>query len=229
MIFERHRRRNTHYFLFFSNTSSSALLLQVELLTVCLCVCAKVSCLLWAGCTFFLYSILDVVAYNCFLEVVPAVIGVLRVAHLCVGHAAHGADVRLDALLLVVGNGHRRQVDCQVFFEHVVKLDVLLKLGSSGLFGDGVLLLGSFTLEHGAERELAGVQFVDGVGQRYYLALAITLASINCVFLADSLAEGLQAPDLAFDPVVDMNERVGVLLGHKLEFVLQCRIVVASD
>lgn len=86
-------------------------------------------------------SILDVVAYNCFLEVVPAVIGVLGVTHLSVGHAAHGANVRLNALLLVLGNGHGGQVNCQVLFEDVVKLDIFLELGSRSLLCNRVLLL----------------------------------------------------------------------------------------
>lgn len=69
---------------------------------------------------FLPYSILDVVAYNCFLEVVPAVVGVFGVTNLGVGHAAHGANVRLDALPLVVRNCYRGQVDGQVFLQGVV-------------------------------------------------------------------------------------------------------------
>ena len=75
---------------------------------------------------FLPYSILDVVAYNCFLEVVPAVIGVFRVANFCVGHTAHGANVRLDTLPLVIGNCYRGQVDGQVLLEGVVQNDILL-------------------------------------------------------------------------------------------------------
>ena len=61
-------------------------------------------------CSIFLssYSILDVVANKRFLEVVPAVISVFGVTNLCIGHAAHGADVSLDALLFVLGDGHGR-------------------------------------------------------------------------------------------------------------------------
>ena len=86
-------------------------------------------------------SILDVVAYNCFLEVVPAVISVLGVTHFSVGHTAHGANVRLNALFLVVWNGHCGQVNCQVLFEDVVELDVFLELGSRSLLCNCVLFL----------------------------------------------------------------------------------------
>ena len=91
------------------------------------------------------------------------------------------------------------------------------------------MLLGSFSLEHRAECELARVQFVDGVGQGDYLAFAIPLAAINCVFLVDCLVERLEAPDLTFNPVVDMDKGVCVLLGHQLELVLESRVMVASD
>ena len=159
-------------------------------------------------------SILDVVAYNCFLEVVPAVISVLGVSHLSVGHTAHGANVRLNALFLVVWNGHCGQVNCQVLFEDVVELDVFLELGSRSLLCNRVLFLWRLTLKHGAKSELTSVQFVDVISQRYYLALAVFLAPINSILLLHSFNECLKAPDLALDPVVDVDEWVGVLLSH---------------
>ena len=59
-------------------------------------------------------SILDIVAYNRLLEIIPAVVSVFGVANLCISHAAHGAHIGLDALSLVVGDSNGSQVDCQV-------------------------------------------------------------------------------------------------------------------
>ena len=58
------------------------------------------------------------------------------------------------------------------------------------------------------------MQFVDVVSQRYYLALAVFLTPINSILLLHSFNECLKAPDLALDPVVDVDEWVGVLLSH---------------
>ena len=58
------------------------------------------------------------------------------------------------------------------------------------------------------------MQFVDVISQRYYLALAVFLAPINSILLIDSFDKCLKAPDLALDPVVDVDEWVGVLLSH---------------
>ena len=73
------------------------------------------------------------------------------------------------------------------------------------------------------------MQFVDVISQRYYLALAVFLAPINSILLLHSFNECLKAPDLALDPVVDVDEWVGVLLSHQLELVLEGRVMVASD
>ena len=107
------------------------------------------------------FSILDVVANDCFLEVVPAVVSVLWVTNFCVGHAAHSADVRLNPLLLVGRDSHRGQIDCQVFLEFVEAQNVSLQLCSNCLFLKCVFFFSSFTFKHGSKGELIRVKFVD--------------------------------------------------------------------
>ena len=73
------------------------------------------------------------------------------------------------------------------------------------------------------------MQFVNVIRQGYYLAFAVLLAPINSILLVDSFDKCLKAPDLALDPVVDVDEWVGVLLSHLLELVLEGRVMIASD
>ena len=166
-------------------------------------------------------SVWDFVTQNVLLEILPTVEGVLSIAAFAIRHAAHCANVGLNSLLFVLGDGYGGQIDCKEALDHVKVAHIFLQLALHCLFLHGILLLLRLIFEHAAQGELICIQLVDLFLEICDFFLGLSFTSFHQISLLYGLVKGFQAPNFALNPVVDMNERILVVDSHLLQFILQ--------